>query len=173
MKKLTSFALALTLAASLGLSAQAVTATPDSPAQAEVKASYTPAQTAASVYKVDIAWEGLSFTYHGEQQGTWNTDTHKYDGYQAAGWDEGKGTITVTNHSNANITVTPSYIATEGYSGVTMEFSKGTLTVGSAAKGFTEPGEAQTGTITVTPAGTLPENTAKETTIGTITLTIK
>lgn len=51
-----------------------------------------------AVYKVDVTWEKLTFTYTSP---TWNANTHVYEG---GTWNEDSGTITVTNHSNWGIT---------------------------------------------------------------------
>ena len=90
-----------------------------------------------------------------------------------AGWEEGKGTISITNHSNTDVNASASYEAAEGFETANMEFSENDLTVGSADNG--EDGGAGTAvkeTITVTPSGTLPEETENEE-IGHITVTIK
>lgn len=176
MKKLIAHVLALTLALTLALSATAFASitTSGGTDSAEVKATYDADKTATPVYKVDITWEGLSFTYEGEVQGTWDPDNHVFNGYKAAGWKANEqGTIKVTNHSNAKITVTPNYVANGAYSDTRMTFSPATLTLETAAKGFTETGAATEDTITVAPAGTLPKDTPTNTTIGTITVTIE
>lgn len=174
MKKLIALVLTLTLA--LSATAFAATLNDTGSDSAEVKATYTAGQKADTVYSVDISWESLSFTYHGQTDGTWDATEHKYTGTIEAGWNEGTGTITVTNHSNTAITVTPSYTANKGYEAVGMTFTGLTedkLTVENADAGVGKTGAAKTGTITVTPNGTLPENTAADTVIGTITVTIE
>lgn len=131
-----------------------------------VTGSYVAGGSGGTVYSVDIAWEGLSFTYQaaGEQ---WDPSTHQYVEHGTAGWASDTGTITVTNHSNAAITATPSYQAATGYETANVTFSTDALNVISAATN----NKAETGTITVTPTGTLPEETTGAT-IGTITITI-
>lgn len=177
MKKLIALVLTLTLA--LSVTAFAADAKLDNNTKTtttNVTAKYEAGQTALPVYSVDISWEGLSFTYHGQTDGTWNATEHKYTGTIEAGWNEGTGTITVTNHSNTAITVTPSYKAAEGYEAVGMTFgnlNEDKLTVATADKGVGQTGAAQTGTISVTPNGTLPEGTVADTVIGTITVTIE
>ncbi len=138
-----------------------------------VTGTYEAGASAETVYSVDIAWEGLSFTYHGADEGTWDPDTHQYEGSTEAGWEEGKGTISITNHSNTDVNASASYEAAEGFETTNMEFSENDLTVGSADNG--EDGGAGTAvkeTITVTPSGTLPEGTENKE-IGHITVTIK
>ncbi|MCQ2469053.1 MAG: hypothetical protein MJ100_04510 [Ruminococcus sp.] len=52
---------------------------------------------AGAVYKVDVTWTDLTFTYNG---GTWDPDNHTYT--SDGGWanDKNTGSITVKNHSN-------------------------------------------------------------------------
>lgn len=119
-----------------------------------------------TVFSVDIAWSGMSFTYHAEQAPVWDAAEHSYSKAVAAYW-EGEGTITVTNHSNAKISAVPTYKAAAGYDDADMTFSTDELKLASAA----DTNAAVTGTITVTPDGFLPEMSAAAT-IGSITVTI-
>ncbi len=172
MKKILSLILALALVMSLSIPAFAAENIANGGTDSsDVKGTYS-AKATVTVYSVDIAWAGLEFTYNGAFEGKWNPETHQYDEGTAAGWAEGNGTITVTNHSNTGITATPSYTAKEGYEAANMTFSTSALEVATAANGIDgAAGTAVTGTITVTPAGSLPEGT-EGATIGTITITI-
>ena len=139
---------------------------------ANVVGAYEAGAATATVYSVDITWEGLEFTYNGAFEGTWNPVTHQYDGAVEAGWAEGSGKITVTNHSNTAITAAAEYEAATGYESASMNFSTDALEVGTADNGTDgAAGAAVTESITVTPAGTLPAGTA-DAVIGTITITI-
>ncbi len=172
MKKLISLLLALTFV--LSLSTTAFAATLDNTGEsdtADVTATYVAGQSAGTVYSVDVAWEGLTFTYNGAAEGTWDPATHSYNGSTEAGWAEGNGTITVTNHSNAAITATASYAAKPGYEAVGMTFGNNGAEIASADNGD-GTGSAKTGEITVEPNGTLPDTATNETVIGTITVTI-
>jgi hypothetical protein len=139
-----------------------------------VTATYVAGQTSGTVFSVDIAWEGLEFTYRGEPAPVWNPDTHSYSGSgTSAGWT-GSGSVTVTNHSNAFLIMRADYSAAEGYSSVGMNFecdgtgnTANTNTIYSAEV----DNKAQTSVITVTPTGTLPAG-ADDVTIGTIVLSI-
>ena len=132
-----------------------------------VKGTYTE-KTVKTVYSVDITWEGLAFTYNAEYKGQWNANTHSYENATAAGWTEGTGKITITNHSNTGITATPKYTANAAYKTAGMTFSTNALQVATADNGT---GSAVVDYITVTPNGTLPEG-ADNAEIGTITITI-
>lgn len=55
-----------------------------------------------TVYKVDLNWDPLEFVYTDTSK--YNTSTHTYT--ENGGWtNDGKATVTVTNHSNEEITV--------------------------------------------------------------------
>ena len=172
MKKIISLILALAMVMSLSVTAFAAEGVTNGGTDtSDVKGTYSSTAT-VTVYSVDIAWEGLSFTYNGAFEGNWNPETHEYEDATAAGWAAGNGTITVTNHSNTAITATPSYTAKDGYESAGVSFSTNALNVATADNGIGgAAGTAVTGTITVTPTGSLPEGT-KDAVIGTITITI-
>ena len=174
MKKLLVFLLTLSMIMGMTLSANAATVTTiPGTDSAEVKATYNDAEGKKTIYSVDITWENLSFQYNEAVVGTWNVGTHVYDGSAPAGWQTGTGTITVTNHSNAGITATPTYAQAEEYESVNMIFTKTSLSLDTADNGKDgAAGTPTSGTITVTPNGALPEG-AKDTVIGTITVEIK
>lgn len=139
---------------------------------ANVKATYA-SKTEKTVYQVDIAWDGLEFTYNAAYKGEWNPTTHQYEGATEAGWAEGMGIITVTNHSNTAITAVPSYVAEEAYKSAEVDFDVTSLSVATADNGVDgAAGTAVSGEIKVTPSGSLPEGTNKAV-IGTITITIQ
>lgn len=174
MKKLFSLVLALALLLSLSVPAFAAEITPNgNNASADVNGTYVAGAESDIVYSVDIAWEGLNFTYTDSSKGTWNPTNHAYENGTAASWS-GTGNITVTNHSNDGIVVIPAYMQEEAYKDASMNFDATALTVASADNGEGEEGAgaAKSGTITVTPTGSLPAGTS-ETKIGTITLTIE
>lgn len=172
MKKTISLLLALVLMLSLSFAAFAANGIQNGGSDSsDVKGTYK-GKASATVYSVDIAWQDLSFTYNEAYEGEWSPANHSYSNGTEAGWAEGTGTITVTNHSNADITAVPSYEAAAGYESAGMEFSTSSLVVETADNGEDgAPGHAVEGTITVTPTGTLPEGT-ENATIGKITITI-
>lgn len=76
----------------------------------------------APVVSTDIVWDStMKFTYTKPNPGTWNDQTHQYDGKTDGGWDSTeKMPITVTNHSDVYINVALAFTKTcnENISGV-------------------------------------------------------
>jgi hypothetical protein len=113
MKKLFSFALVLALILSLSTVAFAGTHETDEFTAGNGTVTENGNVTAnvnsgsgQTVYKVDIAWTKVAFTYNHGTAATWSPETHLYTNGTDAGWVGGtansaSGTITVTNHSNA------------------------------------------------------------------------
>lgn len=102
-----------------------------------------------TVYKVDIEWGSMQFSYNNEAN--WNPDTHEVGGN--SGWtvtDAYYGennTLTVTNHSNAEVKVdydytkdpaVTSFINVEGNLFETQAAAKKSATEGSTDKKITE-----------------------------------
>lgn len=181
MKMRKTAALFLSLALACSVNATAFAADADSTTVTEdgksaeigVTGTYQAGTPGASVYKVDIAWTNLNFTYTAGSAGEWNPNTHTYNGSSEGSWGSQSGTITVTNHSNAMVEAIPVYKAAEGYESANMTFGSAGLELQSADnhRGQDGAGQETTGTITVTPGGTLPEDTNGDI-IGTITVTI-
>lgn len=173
MKKIISSIMALAMLASLSTTAFASNGIGNGGSDsAEVYGTYQKGGDTEIVYSVDVSWTDFEFTYNGASKGTWNPETHQYDNSTEAGWADDKGTITVTNHSNTAVEASVSYKAAEGFESAGMEFDKNVLELSTADNGLDgAAGTPVTGTVTVTPTGSLPEN-AKNTVIGTITITI-
>ena len=165
MKKIIAIALALVLTCALAVTCFAALETPKT---GDVTATYKAPDAAGIVYKVDVAFTAMSFTYTPEGNGTWDTTEHEYVEKAAAKW-EGTGTITVTNHSNAAFNVAISYEAAEGFEAATANFSKTNFTLDSAATN----NEATTDNATLTMGGSLPASATTATTIGTVTVALQ
>lgn len=167
MKKLISLCLALAIVMSLSITAFAADQTDVGVGDysAEVTGSTVNGTTGGTVFMIDISWTGMNFTYHGAKEPTWDAENHTYTERVAAWW-EGQGSISIVNDSNTRIYAAPVYEAAAGYEDADMVFSTEKLQVASA-----EYGSQQSGTITVTPTGSLPNDT-QDKTIGTITVTI-
>ena len=167
MKKI--FALVLSLAAVLSFTATPAFAadskidTETPKASCDVKATYNAGTSGTTVYSVVITWGAMDFAYN---DGAWDPDTHKYD----ASWAPNGNTVTVTNHSNADVTVKLSYAPDEKYAGINGSFDKDTLELVSAVGKDVNDG-ALTKSAALTLDGVL-DSAANDTTVGTITVTL-
>lgn len=115
-----------------------------------------------TVISVDITWGDLSFTY---SDGTWNPDTHEYDG---EGWTVGKeggNTVKVENNGNTAVSVSFAYNAT--VDGITGSFTDGENPV-SAPVALSEN---ESSTVYLILAGK-PEQNLDHAKIGSVTVTI-
>lgn len=143
-----------------------------------VRGTYNAGSAAATVYSVDITWGSMDFTYTDASTGTWNPATHQYDNNSAAKWScsEGADKISVTNHSNAGITVRLGYEPGTGYNGISGSFSDNNrtaitkLTLGSAVG--TAPGSAPSASAVLGLNGELSSDNTTATAIGKVTVTL-
>ena len=132
MKKF--IALALTLALALCVLAIPTFAAPaDNTHEVEVTVNSGSAQDI--VYRVDVVWDALDFTYNFNSEGVeWDPATHAYktagDGAVGA-WNKTSANITVTNHSNAavNVSATKADVANTG---VTFELTNASFELATA-----------------------------------------
>ena len=177
MKKKTALVLTLAMVFSLApLSAYADTiGTAGGTASHDVTATYRADSSGGAggkVYSVDITWGDMAFTYTAEA-GIWDPATHKTTGAEGGVWKvdkEGGNTITVTNHSNTDVTAAFSYAAASGFEGISGSFDKESLALKTAVG--TEVANAPSGTAALTLDGALGSDTTANTTIGTITVTL-
>lgn len=143
--------------------------------EGNVNATYVPAET-KKVYSVDISWSGLDFTYNGPSKGTWDPSTHKYKDPKEGYWTEENGTITITNHSNSDITAKFVYTPVSNATGVSMTFggldNDSKITVDSADNGDGQSGTAKEKIVTVKPNGQLSDSFKNKEKIGTIKITL-
>ena len=175
MKKVFAFILTLALlsmASVTAFAANPITSKGESDS-AIVKGTYVAGGTAATVYSLDITWGSMEFTYTDASEGTWNPETHQYDNVVAAKWDCDKDAnkISVTNHSNAGVTVQLSYASEPEYNKITGTFSNVELNLESAVE--TELLNAPSGSSILSLNGALSSSTSEKTKIGTVTVTFK
>lgn len=169
MKKLLVVVLALALLCAMPLNASAITVGNGGSDSANVKGTYVPGGTSSAVYSVDITWGSMEFTYTAASEGTWNPQTHAYDSATPAAWSfaTGANEITVTNHSNAQVTATFKYTPDAAFSAVKGTFSEESVVVESAVN--TTYATAPAKTVTLTLEGAITESNNN---IGTVTVTI-
>lgn len=85
-------------------------------ASCDVTGSYVNGQDGGTVYRVDITWGAMEFTYTDVSK-DWNPDTHQYNSVVPAAWSwtEDTNKITVTNHSNTAVDASFAYQNNPGY----------------------------------------------------------
>ena len=172
MKKLfTILALVLTVALCASFAVSAVTYTELGEYTNPVTVDYVPVtdDTTTVVYSVDVAWTDLEFTYSAGTE-KWNPTAHDYTtSKNDAGWTNTDGSITVTNHSNADVDVTVAYAKAAGYN-VKVDVTNAEFTLESAVGTAVGEADAETVTFAVdTAASTAP---AADATVGTVTVTV-
>lgn len=166
MKKILSLTLALALMLSLAIPAFA--ADTDS---RNVTAKYEKTETEDEIRNFDLRWGELSFTYSEHTDKTWNPNTHTYTEETTGGWDKTEAEITVTNHSNIELTVSMALTPVEG-TGVTATLTGGNGTLPAATVGDVEGAPAITGILKIDgkPNSTVTEAGIK---VASITVTIE
>lgn len=140
-----------------------------------VNGTYAETGTPDTVYKVDLAWGSMEFTYTANaNERVWNPDTHEYTepGYTGE-WSctEGADTVSVTNHSNAAVEADFSYAAADSFEEITGTFTNASVSL-PTAEGKALDAVELTGTTKLKLAGALPRTAAALTNIGQITVTI-
>ena len=172
MKKFLALALALVMICALSVTcfaAEPVRIDNDEVTEAEatVKATYVPPQTSGEVFGVDVTFGSMEFTYTDTKQGTWNPDGHNYTGSASAAWScaDGADEVTVTNHSNVDITVTVAYEGAAG--GKFGANATTTFNLETAVGKELNAADKETVTLTLTEAINATNNS-----LGTVTVTV-
>lgn len=138
-----------------------------------VTASYSAGAGGGSdpVYSVDITWDSMAFTYSVGSGSTWNPATHTYSSGGTGGWSHNGNKITVTNHSNTEVTANLTYTPEAGYDKISGSFDKSTMNLKTADGTTFENAPKDTAALTL--SGTLASTVTGPTTVGTITVTIR
>ncbi len=176
MKKFLAIIMAVAVLATtvISVSAADVVDGTNNNATVDVNASYVAGSASQTVYSVDITWGSMAFTYTDASAGTWNPDTHAYDGATEADWtcEENANAISITNHSNAAVTVGLSASMNDGIIGAFSDNSTaGTLSsVELVTAEGTEYAAAPTTTVYFNVTG---GEVAADGKIGTLTLSLQ
>ena len=172
MKKLLSMMLVLVLMMSLSVTAFAANYTEEQDVSTTVTATYVAGGAGGTVFSVDVEWSAMDFTYQAPKWAQWDAENHKYTDAVTGGWT-GSGTVTITNHSNVALDVTPGYTMNTGYTDTTLVFKDGDTAIDGAmiVASAADTNAAVEKTITVTADGKLASG-ANQTEIGTVKVTI-
>lgn len=139
----------------------------------DVIGNYVTVPEGDTVYAVDIAWGSMEFTYEVPVD-VWDGENHQYTSSGDAQWTcaAGANAVTVTNKSNAAVTVTVTTNVTD--SNITASVGNSSFVLDSAAEGATTEveGKATEGIATITLDGTLTDKDAKNAVIGSVTVTV-
>lgn len=165
MKKILTLILALAMVMSLSVTAFAATST-GGDTTINVKGTFKTDGAAGEKISVDVAWEGMEFTYTEGAAGEWLPNEHKYADDAAGYWSTNKGTITVTNHSNTAVKATLTFDA--DVDGVVGTFDKTELQLDTAVGTEVNAAPSATAEFGISGAA-ITEN---KDTLGTITVTI-
>lgn len=101
---------------------------------------------------------------------TWNPDDHTYADSTSGAWVANGNTVTVTNHSNANVTASFVFQALETYNTITGSFDIDSKILNAGIIGGYDNADKVVATLTL--AGALAETVTDFTKVGTITVTI-
>ena len=145
----------------------------DTGSSQEVHATYKEGLKDKTIISVEINWNKMSFTYHGDSEPQWNALEHRYEGdVIKAGWDNSDATITIKNHSNSLLQAQLTYGKEEAFKDIEMAFTDAAPYIGSAYTSDTEEGTPCEVTIKAIPCGELSEETEDNAKIGTITVKV-
>ena len=147
MKKVFAILLAAALVATMSIAASAaVTTVPGAADAQDLKVNYTAlTENNDTVYSIDVEWTDMAFAYTAGSEAAWNPETHEY-AVQNAGWTDTTASVTVTNHSNAAVSVDVEIANQDGFTVTDDKDGAQTLTAGVEG----EPDEADNVTFTLT-----------------------
>ena len=137
----------------------------------DVKAKYHVVSTTPASYSIDLRWTDMTFSYTREDTHIWDPLTHTYKTGSKSGWDKTRGTVTVTNHSNVDVSVKVEYLP-EPDTGVKGVLKNASAKLKAGVVGDYEGADSMTATLTVSgkPNDAI---TAAGTKVGSLRITIR
>ena len=139
----------------------------------DVTATYHEGTASDVIYSVDVSWGSMEFTYTAPDQGTWNPQTHNFDNPGTTGiWscDRDANKITITNHTNAPVSVELIYEAEDNYGTIAGEFDQKELELVTAVGTIVTEAPTESSYLSLTGEFTTSEDSVK---IGEITVVLK
>lgn len=136
----------------------------------DVKAKYEDKSMTDSVYKVDVTWGSMEFTYHEAGSRIWDPETHAYTLKASGTWQASGNAVTVTNHSNVGIQAGFSFAPAAEFTDLGWSFTNPGLTLASAEGTAVE--NAPSGITELNLSGELDAAVTDFRTVGRITVTI-
>lgn len=172
-KKIFAFFIAAAMISGMTSTAFATSVDGSNPSStSDVKATYVQGSASDTIYSVDVVWGNMEFTYTAPEEGTWNPNTHTYDGAGTNGvwsYEDGANIIKMVNHSNTAASAKVTYNTGADYQEISGTFEKSTLSTLTAVG--TEYKSAPSDSTTLSLSGALKEST-EQVTVGTVTLTL-
>ena len=135
----------------------------------DVQAKYEDGTEKPVVYKVDVEWGVMEFTYHEAGTNKWNPQTHQYELDTDGSWSSQGNTVTVKNHSNTAVTASLSFKAADGLA-IEGNFDNQTIPLDSAVGTAAET--PPTGAASLTLSGRLDPGAEDLRTVGQITVAV-
>ena len=170
MRKIIPLILAVTLLLGMVICSTAAQAT--EVGSTNVTAEYMPGAQGGQIISVEIAWEGMDFTYNGASENVWDADKHQYISGTAAGWAKSDACISITNHSNVMLKAGIAYTGNPGFKDMGMMFTDRNPFIGSAETQDEGEGKECTVMIRAIPTGKLPPDTPADTNVGELKVTV-
>ena len=118
LKKTAAVLTAAAMAMTMGMTAYAENniTTEGGSDSAFVKGTYVKGDPSDTVYRVDITWGDMAFTYNAGDAGSWDPATHKYSQEGTGSWS-GSSEIVITNHSNAALNANVTFAKADNIGG--------------------------------------------------------
>ena len=172
MKKIVTILFALVLILTMSTNAFAATIESNSGSQdIDVNAKYVDGVSVPTRYSVDVTWGAMEFTYTVSGTKVWDPESHTYTSSTQPTWTASGNTITVTNHSNTDVTASFAFSALDAYNTVTGSCSSTSLML-PTAEGKAVNDAVLAGKTSLTLGGTLASDITVFNNVGTVIVTI-
>lgn len=172
MKKLTAFGLSAAMMMSMSsvvFAEETTMGTGDQ--EIDVHAKYEDNTSSSAVYSVDVSWGAMEFTYTEDGTLTWDPSDHTYIEDTTSGWIASGNGVTVTNHSNVDVSASFNFEQAQGYESLNGDFDVAQAALDAGVENGFDQADSVTSTLTL--SGELDESVTDFTKVGTVTVEIK